>query len=95
MLAAHRDQENLVRSRQVPTKAQPKTPGARYPQTPSKFGQNDENVQTHLRGKAGVSGAGGRGGIEKLNTKNLLQGGGLVTPMGMNSVPESGSGNES
>lgn len=49
MLAAHRDQENLVHSRQVPTKdvasknIAPRTPGARYPKTPLKIPLNDEN----------------------------------------------------
>ena len=61
MLAAHRDQENLVHSHQVPTKNAsskhlgPKTPGARYPNTPLKVPLNDENG-THMAGGKAVLG---------------------------------------
>ncbi|KAK0392190.1 hypothetical protein NLU13_1688 [Sarocladium strictum] len=65
MLAAHRDQENLVHSHQVPTKQNPKTPGARYPKTPSRF--NDENAPTGFAAKTGgksiLKGAPGRQAI--------------------------------
>lgn len=82
MLAAHRDQENLVHSHQVPTKQQPKTPGARYPKTPSRFGQNDENAPTAFAGKNGLGGTrpGGNDGITM--TKGLGAQQGFVTPMG-------------
>ncbi|CEJ94534.1 hypothetical protein VHEMI10057 [[Torrubiella] hemipterigena] len=63
MLAAHRDQENLVRTH-VPTKQAPKTPGARYPKTPLKFG-GDENA-------GGLFTKGGRAGGEKLVNQQLI-----------------------
>lgn len=64
MLAAHKDQENLVSIRQAnavtkhqnqgstrPT-LQPKTPGTRYPKTPLKIPLNDENAVRALGGKS-------------------------------------------
>lgn len=51
MLAAHRDQENLVHG---PSK-QPKTPGARYAKTPGKFNQNEENAAILVK-KDGLGG---------------------------------------
>ncbi|KFH46253.1 hypothetical protein ACRE_029100 [Hapsidospora chrysogenum ATCC 11550] len=78
MLAAHRDQENLVHSHQVPTKQQPKTPGARYPKTPLKLGQNDENIPTAFAGKTGLKGPRAAGGNDKIL---MTKGKGMVTPM--------------
>jgi hypothetical protein len=88
MLAAHRDQENLVHSHQVGAKPQPnsvkglqpKTPGARYPKTPLKIPVNDENV-VHVLGGKSVN-----GGKSKMagNTQLTVQGSGrngLVTPL--------------
>ena len=75
MLAAHRDQENLVHSHQVPTKQAPKTPGARYPKTPLK--QNDENAPTAFAGKTGLGGAQAQGKDKIMMTK----GKGAATPM--------------
>ncbi|KAH7318759.1 hypothetical protein B0I35DRAFT_409596 [Stachybotrys elegans] len=55
MLAAHRDQENLVHAhQQVQSKQHPKTPGARFPKTPHKFPGNDENAPTIFAGKSGI-----------------------------------------
>jgi hypothetical protein len=79
MLAAHRDQENLVHSHQVPTKQQPKTPGARYPKTPLKLGQNDENIPTAFAGKTGLKGTRAADGKDKIM---MTKGKGMVTPMG-------------
>ncbi|KAK5993171.1 hypothetical protein PT974_06599 [Cladobotryum mycophilum] len=78
MLAAHRDQENLVLSHQVPTKQAPKTPGARYPKTPSKFGKHDENAPGGFGGKGGNVGDGkllvkGTGAHQTLVTPNEPQ----------------------
>lgn len=81
MLAALRDQENVVHSRQVPSKQQPKTPGARYPKTPGKFGQDNENAVTVFTKKDGAAGRiGGKDNI--LNTKGNAHHGALVTPLG-------------
>lgn len=77
MLAAHRDQENLVQSHQVPAKQQPKTPGARYPKTPHKVPLNDENGATAFRGKSGKMGDGKIMTVGKGGRQNLM------TPMGM------------
>lgn len=52
MLTTHRNQENLVPTHQGNAKQQPKTPGARFPKTPSKFGHNDENATTIFPGKS-------------------------------------------
>ncbi|UNI19158.1 hypothetical protein JDV02_005367 [Purpureocillium takamizusanense] len=80
MLASHRDQENLAHSQQIPTKQQPKTPGARYPKTPLAF-RNDENLPTAFAGKSGLGGAGTRpGGMNKMTAKKGQQQS-LVTPM--------------
>lgn len=75
MLAAHRDQENLVHSHQVPTKQGPKTPGARYPKTP--FKQSDENAPTVFAGKTGLGGTQAKGNDKIMMTK----GKGMATPM--------------
>ncbi|TQV99107.1 hypothetical protein IF1G_01322 [Cordyceps javanica] len=57
MLAAHRDQENLVHAHQIPAKQQPKTPAPRYPKTPlGRFAKNDENVPTDFAGKIALAG---------------------------------------
>ncbi|EQL00263.1 hypothetical protein G6O67_004107 [Ophiocordyceps sinensis] len=85
MLAAHRDQENLVHTTQVPTKQQPKTPGARYPKTPLASRNNDENVSTTFAGKTGLAGGGGAttraGRNDKLMAKGTGKGPAMVTPM--------------
>ncbi|WZH45124.1 uncharacterized protein QYS62_006166 [Fusarium acuminatum] len=78
MLAAHRDQENLVVSQQVPTKQQH---NSRFPKTPSRFPQHDENAPTAFTGKTGM------GGVKPfLGDKTLNKGNGprqaMVTPMG-------------
>ncbi|KAL2211974.1 hypothetical protein CC79DRAFT_1364261 [Sarocladium strictum] len=78
MLAAHRDQENLVHSHQVPTKQNPKTPGARYPKTPSRF--RDENAPSAFAGKSTVVGT--LGGQEKTVNKGAAGRQALMTPMG-------------
>jgi len=78
MLAAHRDQENLVLSQQIPTKQQH---NSRFPKTPSRFPQHDENAPTAFTGKGGV--------------KTISKGNGtrqaMVTPMGTNDVLETES----
>ncbi|OAA66241.1 hypothetical protein ISF_04079 [Cordyceps fumosorosea ARSEF 2679] len=57
MLAAHRDQENLVHAHQASAKQQPKTPGPRYPKTPlGRFAKNDENAPTAFGGKNNLAG---------------------------------------
>ncbi|ODA77397.1 hypothetical protein RJ55_07026 [Drechmeria coniospora] len=81
MLAAHRDQENLVHSRQVPSKQQPKTPGTRYPKTPLRF-RNDENAPTAFTAKTGMAGAVIKAGkSDKLSTRKGHQQA-MITPMG-------------
>lgn len=75
MLAAHRDQENVVYSRQVPTKQAPKTPGPKFPKTPSGFGRHDENTLGALGGK-GAAGE-GKSFVKGLGTSQIA-----VTPMG-------------
>ncbi|KAI5461081.1 hypothetical protein BGZ63DRAFT_424009 [Mariannaea sp. PMI_226] len=86
MLAAHRDQENLVHSHQASSKQHLKTPGARYPKTPSRFGQHDENAPTAFTGKTGLGGAKQFG-----NDKTLMKTNGsrqaMVTPMGTTRAP--------
>ncbi|KAM0435078.1 hypothetical protein ACHAPT_003167 [Fusarium lateritium] len=89
MLAAHRDQENLVHSQQVPTKQQHKTPGARYPKTPSRFPQRDENAPTAFTGKTGLGGAKTFLGNDKTLTKGPGARQALVTPMGKDMFPNS------
>ncbi|RGP60702.1 hypothetical protein FLONG3_10758 [Fusarium longipes] len=69
MLAAHRDQENLVLSQQVPTK-QPHN--ARFPKTPSRFPQRDENAPNAFTSK---------GGVKTINKGNGTRQA-IVTPMG-------------
>ncbi|KAF5025138.1 hypothetical protein F66182_2778 [Fusarium sp. NRRL 66182] len=82
MLAAHRDQENLVvHSQQVPTKQQHKTPSSRFPKTPSRFPQHDENVPNAFTGKTGVGGAKAFLGDKTLNKGNGARQA-MVTPMG-------------
>ncbi|KAF4983640.1 hypothetical protein FZEAL_992 [Fusarium zealandicum] len=85
MLAAHRDQENLVHSQQVPAKQQHKTPGARFPKTPSRFPQHDENAPTAFAGKTGLGGAKSFLGNDKTATKGNGTRQALVTPMGTRS----------
>ncbi|POR33992.1 Uncharacterized protein TPAR_05831 [Tolypocladium paradoxum] len=81
MLAAHRDQENLVPSHQVPSKQQPKTPGARYPKTPLRF-RNVENAPTAFAGKTGGGGGATKpGGNDKLTVKGTGQRQAMVTPL--------------
>lgn len=80
MLAAHRDQENVAHSQQALTKQQLKTPGARYPKTPSRFNQHDENAPTAFAGKTGLGGAKTFLGNDKVMNVNAQQA--LVTPMG-------------
>lgn len=80
MLTAHRDQENLAHSQQVPTKQQHKTPGSRYPKTPSRYGQHDENAPNTFAGKTGQGGAKTFLGNDKTVNKSTQQA--LVTPMG-------------
>lgn len=76
MLAAHRDQENVVRSHGVSSKKQAnaaKTPAFR----------NDENAPTAFGGKAGLSGPATRpGGNGKLTVKRS-QKKPTATPAGM------------
>ncbi|KAF4120161.1 Conserved hypothetical, protein [Geosmithia morbida] len=89
MLAAHRDQENLVHSHQAgPGKQQmPKTPGARYPKTPLRPGHNDENAPTAFAGKTGL------GGTKAGNTMTKGNGNqGLSTPMGKRALLPDGEG---
>lgn len=81
MLAAHRDQENLVHSHQAPAKQQHKTPGARFPKTPSRYPQHDENAPTAFAGKTALGGASKFGG-EKTIMKAPGTRQALVTPMG-------------
>ncbi|KPM41635.1 hypothetical protein AK830_g4918 [Neonectria ditissima] len=81
MLAAHRDQENLVHSHQVPSKQQAKTPGARYPKTPSRFPRNDENAPTAFTGKPGLGGNRQFGGNDKSAMKTNVARQALVTPL--------------
>lgn len=87
MLAAHRDQENLVHSHQVPSKQQLKTPGARYPKTPSRFGQNDENAPNAFAGKTGLGGTKQFGGNDKTAMKANGTRQALVTPNTRNRAP--------
>ncbi|KAF4989188.1 hypothetical protein FGRMN_9289 [Fusarium graminum] len=72
MLAAHRDQENLVVSQQIPTKQQH---NPRFPKTPSRFPHHDENAPTAFTGKTGM------GGVKTLNKGNGARQA-MVTPMG-------------
>ncbi|KAF5671529.1 hypothetical protein FHETE_4099 [Fusarium heterosporum] len=72
MLAAHRDQENLVVSQQVPTKQQH---NSRFPKTPSRFPHHDENAPNAFAGKTGM------GGVKTLNKGNGARQA-MVTPMG-------------
>ncbi|KAK7397668.1 hypothetical protein QQX98_012967 [Neonectria punicea] len=81
MLAAHRDQENLVHSHQVPSKQQAKTPGARYPKTPSRFPRNDENAPPGFTGKTGLGGPRQFGGNDKSAMKANGARQALVTPL--------------
>lgn len=81
MIAARRDQENLVLGHQHPTKERPESPVSKYPKTPLKF-DNDENATVIL---------GERGGVEAIkpgaSNKMAMLGTGrrqcLVTPIGM------------
>ena len=78
MLAAHRDQENLVLSQQIPTKQQH---NSRFPKTPSRFPQHDENAPTAFTGK---------GGVKTINKGNGTRQA-MVTPMGMKDILETDS----
>lgn len=85
MLAAHRDQENLVCTTQVSTKQQPKTPGARFPKTPLAF-RNNENAPTVLPGKTRKKGGDeltARAGVaDRIAAKGTGKGPAVVTPAG-------------
>ncbi|KAK9439556.1 hypothetical protein VB005_07712 [Metarhizium brunneum] len=83
MLAAHRDQENLVHSHhQGPTKQQPKTPGARYPKTPGNFGRGDENAPMAFADKTAFGGGAKLGGKDRLMTGKMTgQRQTMLTPM--------------
>ncbi|KFA47068.1 hypothetical protein S40293_04599 [Stachybotrys chartarum IBT 40293] len=81
MLAAHRDQENMVHGHHAQSKQQPKTPGARYPKTPSKLLRNDENAPTGLIGKSGIKNGVKFGENNMLQTKGKGAQQGLVTPL--------------
>ena len=82
MLAARRDQENLVHSHPVPSKQLPKTPGTRFPKTPLAL-RNDENAPTAFAGKTGMGDLATRpGGNDKLTVKKSQQQA-IMTPMGM------------
>lgn len=72
MLAAHRDQENLVLSQQVPTK---QGHNSRFPKTPSRFPQRDENAPAAFTGK---------GGVKTINKGNGTRQA-MITPMGTRS----------
>ena len=68
MLAAHRDQENLVSSHQTTAASkknnlQAKTPGARVPKTPLKVPLNDENANKGLGGKSVLQAKGNNGNL--------------------------------
>jgi hypothetical protein len=82
MLAAHRDQENLVHSHQGQSKQLPKTPGARNPKTPFKAGQRDENAPIAFGGKSVLRD--GRKGVENEPIFTIGKTGrqALVTPSG-------------
>ena len=88
MLAAHRDQENLVLHQAAGGKSlaqgkgqlQPKTPGARYPKTPLKVPLNDENAVHVLGGKSVLGGRSKAAGNEQMTVKGKQLG--PVTPMG-------------
>lgn len=83
MLAAHRDQENLVHAHQAPAKQQPKTPGPRYPKTPvGPFARNDENAPTAFAGKTALAGTIKNTTNGKLLTKATAQKQALATPLG-------------
>ncbi|KAL7817030.1 hypothetical protein V8C44DRAFT_322310 [Trichoderma aethiopicum] len=77
MLAAHREQENRVLSRQVPAKQQPKTPGMRYPKTPIGVGRGDENALAGFAVKSTLQGAINLGENQKLISKKPV-----MTPAG-------------
>ncbi|GAO17002.1 hypothetical protein UVI_02022220 [Ustilaginoidea virens] len=83
MLAAHRDQENLVHGHHhAPSKQQPKTPGARYPKTPGNFGRNDENAPSIFAGKnAADTGVRMAGNGKSVLGKPTGQRQALVTPL--------------
>ncbi|KAJ3498776.1 hypothetical protein NLG97_g847 [Lecanicillium saksenae] len=86
MLAAHRDQENLVHAHQVPAKQQPKTPGSRYPKTPmGRFAKNDENAPTAFTGKNIIAGTAKNTGNGKLMAMPTGQRQVLATPLGTQS----------
>lgn len=85
MLATHRDQENLVHNRQATAKQQPKTPGTRYPKTPGKFGQDEENHVTMFTKKDGLGGKLG-GKDNSLISKGVTGNGVLATPLGRDSL---------
>ncbi len=83
MLAAHRDQENLVHAHQVPAKQQPKTPGLGYPKTPmGRFTRNDENATTVFTGKNTLGGTIKNTAKSKLMTRPAAQRKALATPLG-------------
>ncbi|OAQ96292.1 hypothetical protein LLEC1_00140 [Akanthomyces lecanii] len=81
MLAAHRDQENLVHTHQVPAK-QPKTPGPKYPKTPiGRFARNDENAPAAFTGKNTLAGTIKNTTNRTVLTKTAAQKQTLATPL--------------
>lgn len=72
-----------MHSHHVQSKQQPKTPGARYPKTPSKLPRNDENAPAGLIGKSGIKNGIKFGENNMLQTKGKGAQQGLVTPLGM------------
>ncbi|ATY66499.1 hypothetical protein A9K55_000902 [Cordyceps militaris] len=86
MLAAHRDQENLVHAHQSSAKQQPKTPGPKYPKTPlGRFARNDENVPTAFANKNFGAGTIKNTANGKAMAKPATQKHALATPLGNNS----------
>lgn len=82
MLTAHRDQENL-HSRQRAAKPQPRTPGPRYPKTPSgRFVKNDENAAIGFAGKAVAAETVKHTANGKLAGRPTAQRAVLATPLG-------------
>ncbi|RDA89927.1 hypothetical protein CP533_3294 [Ophiocordyceps camponoti-saundersi (nom. inval.)] len=83
MLAAHRDQENLVPTHQVPTKQTLKDGATRFPKTPL-VSRNDENFQaTTFAGKTGKYGFTGVR-HDKFAAKGTGKASSMVTPMARN-----------
>lgn len=80
MLAARRDQENILRGQHLTAKSQQKSHNTQGQKTPLKLDRNNENAPTVIKGKS-VARGGGQDGVDKPDKISQKQNQLLRTPM--------------